>query len=52
MGAEPVKDMFSHTMDAAGHAARKIFPIVLRQAAAEIRAALTAHCYECMMAMR
>lgn len=30
-GAEPVKDIFSHTMDAAGHAARKIFPIVQRQ---------------------
>ena len=29
-GAEPVKDLFSHTMDAAGHAARKIFPIIRR----------------------
>jgi hypothetical protein len=35
LGAEPVKDIFSHTMDAAGHAARKIFPIVKRYAPKE-----------------
>ena len=29
-GAEPIKDSFSHTMDAAGHAARKIFPLVVQ----------------------
>jgi hypothetical protein len=28
LGREPVKDIFSHTMDAGGHAARKIFPII------------------------
>ena len=27
-GAEPVKDIFSHVMDAAGHGARKIFPMI------------------------
>jgi hypothetical protein len=35
LGAEPVKDIFSHTMDAAGHAARKMFPIVKRYAPKE-----------------
>jgi len=27
-GTEPLKNEFSHVMDAAGHAARKIFPLV------------------------
>lgn len=28
MGTEPMDNQFTHTMDAAGHAARKIFPLV------------------------